>query len=118
MHDPTEGGLATALWEVAEACGRGLEVDASAVTVLPETTVVCRVLGIDPWGLIASGSLLIMVRPEAESNLVERLGVAGQGPAVIGRVSCGEGVTVRKGSDRSPLRTFERDEIARVFEQT
>ena len=30
MHDPTEGGLATALWEVAEACGHGLEVDASA----------------------------------------------------------------------------------------
>ncbi len=117
MHDPTEGGLATALWEVAEACGGGLEVDASAVPVLPETAVVCRVLGIDPWGLIASGSLLIMVRPEAESNLVERLGVAGLGPAVIGRVSCGEGVTVRKGSERGPLRTFERDEIARVFEQ-
>ena len=117
MHDPTEGGLGTALWEVAEACGRGLEVDASAVQVLPETKAVCRVLGIDPWGLIASGSLLIMVRPKAESNLVERLGMAGLCPAVIGSVSDGEGVTVRKGSNRGPLRTFERDEIARVFEQ-
>ncbi len=116
MHDPTEGGLATALWEVSEACGHGLEVDASAVIVLPETEVVCRVLGIDPWGLIASGSLLIMVRPEAESNLVERLGKAGLGPAVIGRVSAGEGVTVRNGSDCGPLHTFARDEIARVFE--
>ena len=116
MHDPTEGGLATALWEVAEACGHGLDVDASTVTVLPETEAVCRVLDIDPWGLIASGSLLIMVRPEAESNLLRRLAAAGFDPAVIGRVSVGEGVTLRDGSGVSPLRTFERDEIARVFE--
>ena len=116
MHDPTEGGLATALWEVAEACGHGLDVDASTVTVLPETETVCRVLDIDPWGLIASGSLLIMVRPEAESNLLKRLAAAGFDPAVIGRVSVGEGVTLRDGSGIAPLRTFARDEIARVFE--
>ena len=59
--------------EVAEACGHGIEVDASAVKVLPETEVVCRVLDIDPWGLIASGSLLVMVRPEAESDLLQGL---------------------------------------------
>ena len=116
MHDPTEGGLTTALWEVAEACGQGLEVDASTVKVLPETEAVCRVLDIDPWGLIASGSLLIMVRPEAESNLLKRLAAAGFDPVVIGRVCAGEGVTLRDGSDIAPLRTFERDEIARVFE--
>ena len=116
MHDPTEGGLATALWEVAEACGQGLEVVASTVTVLPETEAVCRVMDIDPWGLIASGSLLIMVRPEAESNLLKRLAAAGFDPAVIGRVCLGEGVTLRDGSGIASLRTFERDEIARVFE--
>ena len=117
MHDPTEGGLATALWEVAEACGHGLEVDASAVTLLPETEVVCGVLDIDPWGLIASGSLLITVTPEAESNLLKRLAAARCVPAVIGRVTgSGQGVILRDGSGISPLRTFERDEIARVFE--
>ena len=116
MHDPTEGGLATALWEVAEACGHGIEVDASAVNVLPETEVVCRVLDIDPWGLIASGSLLVMVRHEAESDLLQGLDVAGLGPAVIGRISAGEGVTVRQESTVAPLRTFARDEIARIFE--
>ena len=116
MHDPTEGGLATALWEVAEACGHGLEVDASAVTVLPETQAVCRVLDIDPWGLIASGSLLVMVRPEAESNLLKHLTASGFDPAVIGHISAGEGVALRDGSEIAPLRTFARDEIARVFE--
>ncbi len=117
MHDPTEGGLATALWEVAEACGLGLEVEASAVTLLPETEVVCGVLDIDPWGLIASGSLLITVTPEAESNLLKRLAAARCAPAVIGRVNgSAQGVTLRDGSGISPLRTFERDEIARIFE--
>ena len=116
MHDPTEGGLATALWEVAEACGHGLEVDSSAVTVLDETAAVCCVLDIDPWGLIASGSLLIMVKPEAESHLLKRLTGGGFGPAVIGRVSAGEGVVVREGPRVAPLRKFARDEIARVFE--
>ena len=116
MHDPTEGGLATALWEVAEACDRGLVVDSSAVTVLPETEVVCRVLDVDPWGLIASGSLLITVGPEAGPNLLKRLAAAGFDPAVIGHVTAGEGVMLRQRSDVSPLRTFERDEIARVFE--
>ena len=116
MHDPTEGGLATALWEIAEACGRGIEVDASAVPVLPETEIICRTLGIDPWGLIASGSLLITVNPDTESKLVQRLSAAGLGPAVIGRVTNAEGVTLRDGSECAPLRTFERDEIAKVFE--
>ena len=116
MHDPTEGGLATALWEVAEACGHGLEVDSSAVTVLDETAAVCRALDIDPWGLIASGSLLIMVDPEAELKLLKRLTDGGFGPAVIGRVSAGQGVTLRGGSGVAPLRTFARDEIARIFE--
>ena len=116
MHDPTEGGLATALWEVAEACGHGLEVDSSAVTVLDETAAVCRALDIDPWGLIASGSLLIMVDPEAELKLLKRLTDGGFGPAVIGRVSAGQGVTSQDGSKVAPLRTFARDEIARIFE--
>ena len=116
MHDPTEGGLATALWEVAEACGHGLEVDSSAVSVLAETAAVCRVLDIDPWGLIASGSLLIMVKPETELDLLKRLSDAGFSPAVIGCVAAGEGVNLRDGPRVVPLRTFARDEIARVFE--
>ena len=50
------------------------------------------------------------------SNLLKRLAAAGFDPAVIGRVCLGEGVTLRDGSGIASLRTFERDEIARVFE--
>ena len=61
MHDPTEGGLATGLSEMASAATVGLVVDASAVHVLPETQAVCNVLGLDPLGLMASGALLMAV---------------------------------------------------------
>ena len=50
MHDPTEGGLATGLAELATAANAGLEVDTDAIRVLPETRAVCDALGLDPSG--------------------------------------------------------------------
>src|SRR5262249_37539992 len=48
MHDPTEGGLATALWEMAEAAGVGLTVEAERIPVLPEGQRLCAEFGLDP----------------------------------------------------------------------
>jgi hydrogenase expression/formation protein HypE len=42
MHDPTEGGLATGLMEIAEASGLGVEIDLHSVPILPETQTLCR----------------------------------------------------------------------------
>jgi hydrogenase maturation factor len=42
MHDPTEGGLATALWELADAAGVGLVVEAERIPVLAEGASLCR----------------------------------------------------------------------------
>jgi hydrogenase expression/formation protein HypE len=59
LHDPTEGGVLGALWELAEASACGFEVDASAVPILEETRQVCAVFGADPLKLISSGAMLI-----------------------------------------------------------
>src|SRR3954453_6082010 len=59
LHDPTEGGVLGALWEMAEAAEIGFEVDASAVPLLEETRQVCGVFGADPLRLISSGAMLI-----------------------------------------------------------
>ena len=67
MHDPTEGGLASALAEIAEAAGTGLEVVLDDVHILKETEVICEAIGADPWGLIASGSLLITTHPKTST---------------------------------------------------
>jgi len=64
LHDPTEGGLATALAELAAASGAGVHLDAPvSLSILPETRAVCAALGLDPLGLLASGALLVAVAP-------------------------------------------------------
>jgi hydrogenase expression/formation protein HypE len=130
MHDPTEGGLATGLWELATAAGVGLEIDAGAVPIYAETRLLCEIYGLDPWGVIASGSLLLTVDRVDADRVCDALGRAGVEAAMIGRVvPSEEGVTLRaraieggspgaKGPPEAavPLPTFARDEIARLFE--
>jgi hydrogenase maturation factor len=117
MHDPTEGGLATALAELASASGNGLRIDSAAVNVYPETLEVCRALGVDPWGLIASGALLISVAPESAAAVTASLRAAGVPAADIGLMTGEKGrLELVKDSATEPLPAFDRDEVARVLE--
>ena len=115
MHDPTEGGLATGIHELAQAAGVGIEVDAG-VPVHPETLELCAAFGMDPWGVIASGSLLVAVAPEDADGVLASLAATGVEGAVIGRVRESARGVVRLDSGRAaPLPPFERDEIAKAF---
>jgi len=117
LHDPTEGGLATGLWELAAAAGVGLEVDETAIPVLPETHVLCEHLGLNPLGLIASGSLLLAVAPGDVVPILAALKSAGIAAATIGQaVEPERGVVLRSARGERALPRFERDEIARLFE--
>ena len=117
MHDPTEGGLATGLLELALAGGVGLEVDGDAIPVLPECMALCRALGLDPLGLIASGSLLLACGTEWAEALLAAWGKAGIDGRVIGRVLPEEaGCWMIDRQGRRPLPRFARDEIARFLE--
>src|SRR5262245_35032371 len=69
MHDPTEGGVATALRELAEAAGVGLRIDKSRIPVIAEGALLCGAFGLDPLGTIASGALLMTMAP-AEAGIV------------------------------------------------
>ena len=116
MHDPTEGGLATALREMCEAAGVGVLVDCDAVPVLPESRAVCRALELDPLGLIASGALLATVSPEEAPALVAALERESIAAGVIGRVTVPEeGLRLRTGDGIRELPAFDRDELARFF---
>ena len=117
MHDPTEGGLATGLWELAEAAGVGLVVDESAIPILPETQALCARLELDPLGLIASGTLLLAVAPMDVAPILGALEEANIATARIGVVvGQGPNVVLRNTAGERPLPRFERDEIARLFE--
>ena len=117
LHDPTEGGVATSLWELARAAGVGLRVEESALPVLEPCRALCRHFGLDPLGLIASGALLISAAPGAADGIVAALDGIGVAASRIGEVvPRSEGCTLREASGRDrPLPHFPRDEIARLF---
>jgi hydrogenase maturation factor len=116
MHDPTEGGLATALWELAEAAGVGLRIDRERVVLLPEGAEVCRALGLDPLGTIASGALLMTLAPGDAAIVIHALARERIDCHYIGQVVPREqGVTLVEGSRARPLPRFPQDEIARLF---
>lgn len=115
MHDPTEGGLACALWELAEASGRRLVIDPSAVPIPPLAGRLCQAFGIDPLAAIASGALLMAARPERTAVIRRAVEAEGVPCAEIGGVEEGPAGVWRAGG-LEELPRPERDEIARVYE--
>jgi len=116
LHDPTEGGVATGLAELAAAAGLGLRIDGDAVPLYPETARLCADYGLDPLGLIASGSLLAGVPRHAAPRVLADLKATGIAATVIGEYTPPEaGLVLRRGRHELPLPTFAADEIARLF---
>jgi hydrogenase expression/formation protein HypE len=116
MHDPTEGGLAMAVHELASAARVGVALQRDQIPVLEEASLLCRIYGLDPFGTIASGALLIATPPEDAAQVQLALQTNGIDCAMIGRVvSPSEGVFIDDGGMRQPLPRFERDEISRLF---
>ncbi len=116
MHDVTEGGLATALAELSTAGGRRIVVDMEKIPVFDLTRKICSRLGLDPLGLIGSGSLLICCPPDASKRLIARLNEAGIAAAQIGRVAEeGAGVDAYRHGVRAAWPHFGADEITRLF---
>ncbi len=73
MHDPTEGGVAGAIHEMADASKLGVSIQEEKIRIQPETLKICNVYGIDPLQLIASGSLLIAADPSHAERIVKAL---------------------------------------------
>ncbi len=116
MHDPTEGGLATALWELAEAAGVGLSVEADRIPVLPEGRALCAEFGLDPLGTIASGALLLALAPADTGVVLHAWAREGIDGAFIGRVVAPEaGVMLARAGQTREVPRFARDEITRLY---
>ena len=70
LKDPTRGGVASSLNEIALQSGVCIQVDEEAVPVRPEVRAACEILGIDPLHIANEGKLLAVVPPaEAEAAL-------------------------------------------------
>jgi hydrogenase maturation factor len=116
MHDPTEGGLATALWELAEASGVGLRIERERLPILPEGERLCREFGLDPLGTIASGSLLLTLAPADAALVLHACAREGIDCAFIGQVVPRDaGLTLVESGRPRALPTFPQDEITKLF---
>jgi len=116
MHDPTEGGVATGLWEIAMASGKQLVIDADGVPLLEEGQRLGAELGLDPLGLIASGSLVLCVAPDAAEAVAQAIRAAGVPCRPIGRVEDGPAAVVQETeAGLRPVPRFDQDEVTRVL---
>ncbi len=114
LHDPTEGGLASALGEVASASQLALVIDPGAILWFEPGLSVCKALGADPWGTLASGTLLAGFAEHQADAAATSLRDGGYTVSIIGRPESGAGVTT---TDGRKIPSFEPDEVARVLNE-
>ncbi|MEM2105603.1 MAG: AIR synthase family protein [Candidatus Bathyarchaeia archaeon] len=84
MHDPTEGGVAGGVHEMADASKLGFRIFEEKILVAEETIQICRFFGIDPLCLIASGSVLIAAERDSANIVLQKLKRNGIAANVIG----------------------------------
>ncbi|HHT9145300.1 MAG: AIR synthase family protein [Candidatus Brocadiaceae bacterium] len=116
MHDPTEGGLATGIMELAKASGTGVIIDAEKIPCYEETEQICKLFNILPLGLIASGALLIALDPKDTKEVIAILAKNGILCTLIGRLTKkSEGLNLFTKGKLVKMPTFKVDEIAKVL---
>ena len=109
IHDPTEGGLATALHEIADVCNCGLAIDYSSIPIMPETQKLAELLQFDPLGLLASGSALIICRPNAADAIIDK--VADNQLSIIGTLTSSKQRYLFKDNKKITLPRYAKDEL-------
>jgi hydrogenase expression/formation protein HypE len=88
LRDPTRGGLATSLCEIAAASSVGIQIEATQVPVREEVKGACEILGLDPLFVANEGKLVAFVPRESSERVLQamRLTPEGAGARIIGRV--------------------------------
>ncbi len=118
MHDVTEGGLANGLHEIAIAARVEIVVDEARIPLFEESRIICEAFGLDPFGVIASGALLITASPFEAEKILEKASHEGVALTRIGRVCEGKpSVNLITADGKETVPYFSRDELVKIFEQ-
>jgi hydrogenase maturation factor len=116
MHDPTEGGLATGLFELARVSNTGVIIYEEKIKCLEEARILCSEYELDPMGVIASGALLIVVDPDDREAVISKLEQNGIDCSVIGKLTDKEdGLKMIIDGESRDLPLFEVDEITKII---
>jgi hydrogenase expression/formation protein HypE len=114
-HDPTEGGIATGVHEIADRSGVGIRLYRERIPIRPETETLCAHFGLDPLGALSSGVFLFTISPEQAEKSCRLLERGGVPAAIIGEITDEPGsVELVDGEGRRPLPLFARDEIIKL----
>lgn len=97
MHDPTEGGVAAGLQELARASGTRIDIDRDAVPVRPETKRLTDAAGVDPLRIFGSGAVAATVPESKVDAALDALADADIDAAVVGAVREGAPALVIDG---------------------
>lgn len=109
LRDPTRGGVATTLKEIARQSEVLLTIEEAAIPVKSQVRGLCDMLGLDPLYVANEGKLLAFVAPEVAETALEALQrlPLGRDAAIIGRVEQGEPGRVRMRTSVGGMRMIE-----------
>ncbi len=91
LRDPTRGGVATSLCEIAASSGLMLEIEEDCIPVRAEVRAACEILGLDPLYLANEGKCLALVAPDSADQALALMQACPEGAeaAIIGTVTAG-----------------------------
>ena len=119
MRDPTRGGLASALNEIAAASGSGIEIDEQAVPVKKEVMSACDILGLDPLYVANEGKLVAVVAKKDAQKVLKAMKktVYGKKAAIIGNITASKKPQVilkTKIGGKRMLDTLSGEQLPRI----
>jgi hydrogenase expression/formation protein HypE len=109
LRDPTRGGVATTIKEIAGQSGVSISLIEDTLPVNPAVRGVCSILGLDPLFVANEGKLLAFVAAESADRVLERIRrhPLGRQAAIIGQVTPGEAGRVRMETAIGGMRAVE-----------
>ena len=103
--------------ELSRAGRHQLHIDVDRIPLIPLTETICRMLDLDPLGLIGSGSLIICCEESIQEEVIRSLQKEKIEASAIGRVlQKGYGIEAYRNGIREEWPSFETDELTRLFE--
>ena len=109
------GGVMAALWHFFDGFGLGFEMDLRKLPIRQETVEVCEVLGLNPYILMSSGSM--MIAAQDGHGLVRELHQAGIFAAVVGKATAGKERILRNGEETRYLDKPQSDELYKIYQK-
>lgn len=113
MHDASGGGIFSALWELAEAAGVGLEIDLKKLPIRQETVEVCDFFDVNPYELWSGGSMVMTA--DNGYDLVRALEQEHIHAVVVGKITDTNDRVIVNEEERRFLEPFRGDSIGKVF---